>query len=415
MRCSPTPTLRATARPCAGWASAAMSAAYCCRRPAPPAQAPAQVGAPEPPSPSVPSFPSLCASTQTATGPFRGPLRRTFPDVLDSDQAMAAESVGQAHGEDPSVNAALTVDRLTKRFGDRTAFQDVSFSVAPGEVFGFLGPNGAGKTTTVRTLGTLIAPTSGSASVAGIPLTPENGPEIRQRISIMPENPGLYQRLTVMENLQLFAGLYGQHNPGPRIDAALEAVNLTARARDLCGSLSKGLRQRVGLARALLNDPAVMFLDEPTSGLDPVAAREVHDLIIGLRQRGVTVFLTTHRLDEAERLCDRVAILNTTLRLVGTPDELRESLFSRSLVVETLAPLAAPSDVFNSTQGVGSWHMEGERSYVLSVADPRNIAPLVVRALVAAGADVVSITESRHSLEDVYLQMIDEDPEASRR
>ena len=148
----------------------------------------------------------------------------------------------------------------------------------------------------------------------------------------MPENPGLYRRLTVTENLQLFAGLYQQRNAAVRIGEALEAVNLTARAHDLCGSLSKGLLQRVGLARALLNDPAVMFLDEPTSGLDPVATREVYDLINGLRQRGVTVFLTTHRLEEAERLCDRVAILNTTLRLVGRPDELRERLFTRSLV-----------------------------------------------------------------------------------
>ena len=247
--------------------------------------------------------------------------------------AIVVEVAERAHAEDSAANGgpALRVDHLTKRFGERVAFQDVSFIVAVGEVFGFLGPNGAGKTTTVRTLGTLIAPTSGSASVAGIPLTSDNGAEIRQRISIMPENPGLYQRLTVIENLQLFAGLYGQRSAGPRIDQALEAVNLTARGRDLCGSLSKGLRQRVGLARALLNDPAVMFLDEPTSGLDPVAAREVHDLIIGLRQRGVTVFLTTHRLEEAERLCDRVAILNTTLRLVGRPDELRERLFSRSL------------------------------------------------------------------------------------
>ena len=145
---------------------------------------------------------------------------------------------------------ALRVDHLTKRFGGRSAFEDVTFSVAPGEVFGFLGPNGAGKTTTVRTLGTLIAPTSGSAVVAGIPLSADNGSEIRQRISIMPENPGLYLRLTVVENLQFFASLYGQRSPRARIDAALEAVNLTARGRDLCSSLSKGLRQRVGwLAR----------------------------------------------------------------------------------------------------------------------------------------------------------------------
>jgi ABC-2 type transport system ATP-binding protein len=329
---------------------------------------------------------------------------------------MAAETPTAAREEGSSGKPpALMVDHLSKHFGERTAFEDVSFSVAQGEVFGFLGPNGAGKTTTVRTLGTLIAPTSGSASVAGIPLTPDNGPEIRQRIAIMPENPGLYRKLTVTENLELFAGLYEQRNAQVRIGEALEAVNLTARRDDLCGSLSKGLLQRVGLARALLNDPAVMFLDEPTSGLDPVATREVNDLINGLRRRGVTVFLTTHRLEEAERLCDRVAILNTTLRLVGRPDELRERLFSRSLVVETLEPLVAPDDVFMPADGVEHWQADGTSSYVLTVADPRNMAPRVTRALVAAGADVVSISESRHSLEDVYLQLVNEDPEASPR
>jgi ABC-2 type transport system ATP-binding protein len=309
---------------------------------------------------------------------------------------------------------ALEVDHLTKRFAGRTAFEDVSFCVAPGEVFGFLGPNGAGKTTTVRTLGTLIAPTSGSAIVVGIPLTADNGTEIRQRISIMPETPGLYLRLTVVENLQFFAGLYGQRNPGPRIDQALEAVNLATRGRDLCGSLSKGLRQRVALARTLLNDPAIVFLDEPTSGLDPVAAREVHDLINGLRERKVTVFLTTHRLEEAERLCDRVAILNTTLRSVGRTETLRESLFTKSLVVETAAPLVAPHEVFNDAAGVESWQSQGATGYVLSVTDPRIAAPQVTRALVAAGADVLSITESHHSLEDVYFQLVQDDPEARR-
>jgi ABC-2 type transport system ATP-binding protein len=337
------------------------------------------------------------------------------PAPLRVEPVRGAPAPAPSAGLPSPDGAALVVDHLTKRFGERTAFEDVSFTVAPGEVFGFLGPNGAGKTTTVRTLGTLIAPTSGSALVAGIPLLPENGTEIRKRISIMPENPGLYLRLTVIENLELFAGLYGLHHAGPRIDAALEAVNLGARGRDLCGSLSKGLRQRVGLARALLSDPAVMFLDEPTSGLDPVAAREVHDLINDLRQRGVTVFLTTHRLEEAERLCDRVAILNTRLRSVGRTEELRESLFSRSLAIETAAPLAAPDGVFDGADGVESWRSEGDSSYVLSVTDPRVAAPAVTRALVAAGADVLSIAESRHSLEDVYLELIDEDPEAATR
>ncbi len=317
--------------------------------------------------------------------------------------------------EAPLAQPALVVSDLTKRFGRRTAFSQVSFEVARGEVFGFLGPNGAGKTTTVRVLGTLIAPTSGSATVAGIPLSPKNGVEIRRRISVMPESPGLYLRLTVTENLEFFAGLYGLHRAGARIKEALEAVNLADRADDLCGGLSKGLRQRLGLARALLSDPEIMFLDEPTSGLDPVAAREVHDLVNGLRSKGVTIFLTTHRLDEAEKLCDRVAILNTTLRTVGRPAELRAQLFQSALVIRTRAPLSDPPRVFGAVKTVERWHTEEPGSYVLTVADPRVAAPEVTRALVAAGADVLSINEARHSLEDVYLELIDEDVEARQR
>jgi ABC-2 type transport system ATP-binding protein len=305
----------------------------------------------------------------------------------------------------------LAVERLTKRFGSRKAVEDLSFSVARGEVFGFLGPNGAGKTTTVRMLATLISPTSGSAVVAGIPLAPENGLAIRQRIAVMPENPGLYLRLTVAENLEFFAGLYAIADARQRILQALEAVNLAGRAGDLCGSLSKGLRQRVGLARTLLNDPAIVFLDEPTSGLDPVASKEVHELIDDLRARGVTVFLTTHRLEEAERLCDRVAILNTSLRTIGRPDELRDRLFARALVVRTAAPLREPERVF-AVAGVESWQAEDTARYVLTVSDAHTAAPEVARALVAAGADVLSLSEDRHSLEDVYLELVDEDVEA---
>ena len=204
-------------------------------------------------------------------------------------------------------------------------------------------------------------------------------------------------------------------DPRDRIDRALRAVNLTDRADDACGTLSKGLRQRVALARALLSDPEVLFLDEPTSGLDPVAAREVHELIDGLRRSGVTIFLTTHRLEEAERLCDRVAILNTTLRTIGRPDELREQLFAKTLTVTTLAP--APR------AGARLRRPPGRRRLATRTARPRTCspcptptvaAPAVTRALVAAGADVLSISESHHSLEDVYLELIDEDEEAGR-
>jgi len=307
------------------------------------------------------------------------------------------------------------VERLNKRFGERVAFQDVSFEVGYGEVFGFLGPNGAGKTTTVRTLGTLIAPTSGSATVAGVPLSAENGVEIRRRIAIMPEAPGLYLRLSVAENLECFAGLYEVADPHGRIERALHAVNLADRAHDLCGALSKGLRQRVALARALISEPEVLFLDEPTSGLDPVAARDVHELIDGLRQRGVTIFLTTHRLDEAERICDRVAILNKTLRMIGRPSELREQLFAKTLAVRTRVALPDPASVFGRLRAVESWQQDGAGGYLLDVTDPSVAAPAVTRALVQAGTDVLSIGESRHSLEDVYLSLISEDVELNPR
>jgi ABC-2 type transport system ATP-binding protein len=314
----------------------------------------------------------------------------------------------------PSPGPALSVHGLSRHFGDRVAFEDVSFEIGHGEVFGFLGPNGAGKTTMVRTLGTLLSPTSGSAAVAGIPLTPENGVEIRRRISIMPESPGLYLRLSVAENLECFADLYEAPQPRERIGRALRAVNLADRADDACGTLSKGLRQRVALARALLSDPQVLFLDEPTSGLDPAAARDVHELIDELRRRGVTIFLTTHRLDEAERLCDRVAILNTTLRTIGRLDELRERLFARALTVRTLAALPEPDLVFGDLPAVDGWHQDGPGTYVLAVSDPAVAAPAATRALVAAGADVLSIDQSHHSLEDVYLELIDQDEEAAR-
>lgn len=315
--------------------------------------------------------------------------------------------------EDGRTGSALSVDGLGKRFGDRVAFEDVSFEIGHGEVFGFLGPNGAGKTTTVRTLCTLIAPTSGSAFVAGIPLVPENGMRIRERIAVMPESPGLYLRLTVAENLACFAGLYALPDAPQRIKRVLQTVGLDDRADDVCGTLSKGLRQRVSLARALLPDAEVLFLDEPTSGLDPAAAREVHELVDGLRQRGVTIFLTTHRLDEAERLCDRVALLSTTLRAVGRPDELRERLFARALAVRTLVPLPSPDAVFTGVPGVKRWRTgSAEASYVLTVSDPALAAPHLTRALVASGADVLSIGEAHHSLEDVYLELMGEQTQA---
>ncbi|MDE3024897.1 MAG: ABC transporter ATP-binding protein [Acidobacteriota bacterium] len=360
-----------------------------------------------------------------ATGGSKLPVVARPPEPpAEAEQEEAADPVGARpapvrrparRGSLPSGEPALVVEHLTKRFEERLAVDDVSFSVATGEVFGFLGPNGAGKTTTVRMLATLIEPTSGGGRVAGVPLDAANGVAIRKRIAVMTENPGLYLRLTVRENLELFAGLYDVADPRERIERALASVNLAGRAGDSCGSLSKGLRQRVAIARALLSDPEIVFLDEPTSGLDPVASREVHAVIDDLRDRGVTVFLTTHRLEEAERLCDRVAILNTSLRTIGRTDELRDRLFRKMLLVTTAAPIADPARVFAGVPGLTDWQSVDTTGYELAVTDTERAAPAVARALVAAGADILSLAERQHSLEDIYLELITDDAEASAR
>ena len=344
-----------------------------------------------------------------------GVARVTVPSEIYGSQTPReiAEAIVSRSGkfftepeEEVTSDSVIVVEHLTKQFGRRVAFEDVSFNVRRGEVFGFLGPNGAGKTSTVRTLSTLVSPTSGTAEVAGMPLDGGHDIEIRQRIAVMTEVPGLYLRLSVTENLVFFAGLYGYRDAQPRVDRALEAVNLSSRASDLCGSLSKGLRQRVGLARALLNDPEIVFLDEPTAGLDPVASLEVHNLINALRAKGVTVFLTTHRLDEAEKLCDRVAILNTTLRTVGRIDDLRQRMFHKSILVTTVAPLPDPDRLFTAIDDVVSWTKDDKGGYVLVVSDVRVAAPAITRALVAGGADVLSLAEGHHSLEEVYLELV---------
>jgi ABC-2 type transport system ATP-binding protein len=289
----------------------------------------------------------------------------------------------------------------------------VSFEVGHGEVFGLLGPNGAGKTTLVRTLGTLLAPSAGAAFIGGVPLGPDTGVEIRRRVAIMPESPGLYLRLSVAENLRCFADLYEVADPA-RVGGVLGAVNLADRAQDACASLSRGLRQRVALARALLSDPQVLFLDEPTAGLDPAAARDVHQLIAALSRRGVTIFLTTHRLEEAERLCDRVAILNTTLRTIGRPGALRERLVASTLTVRTLVALPDADRVLAGLPAVEGWRLDGPASYLLAVSEQAVAAPAVTRALVAAGAEVLSVSQSHHWLEDVYLELVDQDEEAGQ-
>ncbi len=306
---------------------------------------------------------------------------------------------------------ALRLERLTKRFADRAAFEELTFEVGRGEVFGLLGPNGAGKTTTVRVLSTLLPPTSGGAEVVGLPLEGGNERDIRRRVSVLTESPGLYLKLSVHDNLEFFAGLYGlsPRQAKDRIEECTAAVGIADRLPDYAGSLSRGLLQRAALARALLPDPDLLFLDEPTAGLDPAAAAGVREIISGLRRQGTTVFLTTHRLDEAERLCDRIAIVSTRLVSIGTPAELTARK-SGALEVRLRKPLTDPVKVFGSVEGIRGWRNgRGEGVYFVDVEDPEEGAARVASAVVGAGGSLVRLCEVETSLESAYLDLLDAD------
>src|SRR5687767_2721780 len=220
----------------------------------------------------------------------------------------------------------LTASHLTRRFDSRVAVEDVTFTLAPGEIFALLGPNGAGKTTTLRMLAGLIAPTSGTVHVGGEPMT-ASASHLRGRIGFLTEAPGLWDRLTVFENLIVYARLQGVVPAQRAVNAALELFGIANRASDPTAQLSKGLKQRVALARTLLHDPAIVLLDEPTAGLDPESARAVRSLVLRLRDEGRAVLLSTHNLDEVERVADRVAVLRSRLVALGTPAALRDRLF----------------------------------------------------------------------------------------
>ncbi len=215
----------------------------------------------------------------------------------------------------------IHAENLTKRFKETLAVDDLSLDVAEGEVFGFLGPNGAGKTTTVRMLASLIAPTQGTAKVAGFILGRQDT-DIRRRIGVLTETPGMYDNLSAEYNLRIFAELCEVKDVTGQIEKYLKMLGLWERRFDAAGTFSKGMKQKLAIARALLHEPRILFLDEPTAGLDPESAHLVREFIVELKKQGRTIFLCTHNLDEADHLCDRVGVFKTRLLVVDTPAKL---------------------------------------------------------------------------------------------
>jgi ABC-2 type transport system ATP-binding protein len=292
---------------------------------------------------------------------------------------------------------------LTRRFGSRTAVEDVSFDVAAGEIVALLGPNGAGKTTTMRMLAGLIAPTRGTVTIEGVRMDRTTGSGLRSRIGFLTETPGLWDRLTVRENLGIYAGLYSLASPDRVVETALATFGLEAHASARAAELSKGLRQKVALARAMLHAPKILLLDEPTSGLDPEVTRSVRRMLDEQRRAGCAVLVSTHNLDEAERLADRVAVLHSRLLALDRPAVLRRRLTTGRL----LARVGGDPGAYLSTarRFDSSAAVEGN-ALMLTLPQIDRDTPAFVRALASAGAEVLEIRPETPALEDVYLHLM---------
>jgi ABC-2 type transport system ATP-binding protein len=302
----------------------------------------------------------------------------------------------------------ICAQHLTRRFGARTAVNDVTFEVARSEIVALLGPNGAGKTTTLRMLAGLIAPTSGSIAIDGVQLTRATGAAVRARIGFLTEAPGLWERLTVRENLRVYARLYCLADVERRIDWALELFALADRASTRTAELSKGMRQKVALARTLLHDPVVLLLDEPTSGLDPEVTRSVRLLLEERRAVGCAIIVSTHNLDEAERVADRVAVLHERLVALDRPEKLRRRLTTGRLIIRIAGDPAAHIDAVRRIVGPVDVVVDGA-ALVVPVAHHERQTPRIVTALVQSGANVLEVRPEVPALEDVYLHLMGTD------
>jgi ABC-2 type transport system ATP-binding protein len=312
-------------------------------------------------------------------------------------------------------DTAFVTDGLTRHFGEVVAVDHLTLEVRAGEVFGFLGHNGAGKTTTVRLLNGLLEPTSGTARVLGMaPM--EQGPALRRRTGVLTETPSLDERLTGRENLEIYAALYGvpRGEIAARVKELMELFQLDDRADEKAGDYSKGMKQRLALARALIHGPELLFLDEPTSGLDPVAARLVHDMITHLsHEEERTVFLCTHNLDEAQKLCDRVAVLeHGKLVALGTPAELASKI-GRSQRLELQVARSDEETVLRLLAEVPGVSAHREDGTIVAAGVEWAAVPGLVTSLASARVQIYRVAPQEASLEEAYFALQSEKEEMS--
>ncbi len=300
------------------------------------------------------------------------------------------------------IEYAIEVENLTKRYGDLLAVNDISFNVRKGEVFAFLGPNGAGKTTTVEMIETIRRPTSGKIRLLGMDVANEKR-AIVSFIGVLPQGFSSFDRITVRETMQFYSRLFSRKKAD--IDALIELVNLKDKASEQYMKLSGGLRQRLGIAIALVNDPEVVFLDEPTTGLDPRARREVWEALVGLKKKGKTVFLTTHYMEEAELLADTVAIISRgRIIAMDTPAQLIEN--NADNLILTLQ--SADEKTFDVIEKMGfEPELNNQKSVKIRVARTEDIRA-ILNTMQAAGAPLASMDVRKPNLEQVFLKLTGE-------
>jgi ABC-2 type transport system ATP-binding protein len=300
----------------------------------------------------------------------------------------------------------ITTQNLTKKFDQITAVENLTLQIPEGEVFGFLGPNGAGKTTTVRMLTSLIRPTAGSASVNGFQVG-EKDIDIRRSVGLLTETPGLYDNLSAERNLEIYASLYEVEDIKGQVEKYLRFLGLWDRRMDVAATFSKGMKQKLAIARALLHEPRTIFLDEPTAGLDPEASRLVREFILEIKGQGRTIFICTHNLDEADRLCDRIGVFKTKLLVVDAPTNLRRQVFGRKVVFHLRQADQKLVDKIENHPHVTEARLVDDK-IVATINDPEAHNPELIRLMVSEGAEIQFVGELRRSLEDVYLQLVKE-------
>ena len=301
----------------------------------------------------------------------------------------------------------IDVENLTRKFGEFTAVDNLTLHVKEGEVFGFLGPNGAGKTTTIRMLSCLISKTSGEARIAGCDIDDETDSlKIRKIIGLIPDNVGLYDELSAYKNLDFYGKLYecSETQRKENIEYFLKMLGIWDKRDESAGTFSKGMKQKLAIARALIHDPKILFLDEPTANLDPESSKTIREFILELKNEKKTIFLNTHNLDEAQRICDKIGIFNTNLRALGTPNELEESVWGNKTVIQ----LEQVTDkILKVLYKLSPGNIATDNNkLIIDVVNPEEENPVIVDTIVGAGGQIQYVTKLSPTLEDAYLKFV---------